>query len=243
MWTSKAYVDHYLTGLVISNGYNKGILGRVKRSIVRFSLIFPRLGAVPKLRNDALPFIKTTQQCLTGRVNTVLDVGGGGDNYILVRRYLPRSRSLNWTVSDNSTLWDTSANCNNLFVMPNDSLQRIEMLDRWDQPTDLLILNGTLQYLPSIKWLFSQLRIRANLIVLNRTIFSKDPTHTVRQRVILGQEEFFVQNTVYNESDLVNQFLKEGYAVFRHSAPSRYSLSTDLESVEGYYKTITFMKT
>jgi hypothetical protein len=120
------------------------------------------------------------------------------------------------------------------------------MPDKSDSVTDLLILNGTLQYLPSIPWMIQQLGNRPNSIVVNRTIFMPGPSRTVSQRVIFGgvhgYDEFLVQNNVFNESDLVNQFLDVGYEVLRKSASFRYSLATDQDSVEGYYRTITFVR-
>jgi len=249
MWSSKAYVDHHLAHLEILQRRERGILYQVERRLFGRNLISPRLSVERVLiKGVSMSFISAVAHCLTGGVNTILDVGGGGgDNYMLCRRYLPPSRLLNWVVSDNATLWGAAAILRSLFLAPGDSLKRIEMLDKCDPSTDLLILNGTLQYLPSIEWLFQQFGHRPNSIVLNRTVFSQDPTHTVRQKAMVGevhgQNEFFLQNTVYNESDLVNQFLRQGYVVLRHSAPLRYSLSTDQDSIEGYYRTITFVRT
>jgi putative methyltransferase (TIGR04325 family) len=183
---------------------------------------------------------------IAGGVSTVLDVGGGGgDNYLMIRPYLSSRRAISWVVSDNAALWDATTDERDQFIAAGDTLSRVEHLADHDADAGLLVLNGTLQYLPSLEWLTLQLAQRPKAIVVNRTVLSGEPTRTVRQEAVLGvgqaQQTFHVSNTVHNEQDLVLGFLEQGYVVQARSAPLSYALATDQGPVMGYYRTLTFL--
>ena len=191
------------------------------------------------------PFIHAVSTNLGKGATTVLDIGGGGgDNYLLIRPYLPRRQQITWVINDNLTLWVETASAREKFRKSGDVIARIDRLADHQEATDFLLLNGTLQYLPSINWVLEQLSSRPKYVVVNRTVLTSEPTKIVQQEVLLGigesRAQFLISNIVYREQDLLDAFSTAGYGVETRSMPVPYGLRTNQGSIRGYYRTLTF---
>jgi putative methyltransferase (TIGR04325 family) len=252
-WSSNAYVQHLLSSLesqqlTLENSRNRFERKLFGRQLITTKKISDFWSAINEVTYSDAPFIRIVTKLLSNKVNTVLDIGGGGgENYMAIRPYLSSKHSLDWIIIDNAKLWDLTKKSRSRYLgnWGRDSLSRLENLNQKNLAPDLLLLNGVLQYLPSVEWLMNSKNVRAKSIVINRTVLSFDKTKNVRQKVVIGtgelKQKFFLFNTVYNEVQLTNFFSGKGYGTFINSKPFQYELTTDKGLLKGYYRTMSFI--
>jgi putative methyltransferase (TIGR04325 family) len=173
----------------------------------------------------------------------VLDVGGGGgDNYFVARGALSDSITLKWAIWDSLRLFDQSeflrselGNSDNVWFFN----------EKENFSPELLLVNGTLQYLKDSNSLITDRLEKPKHVIIARTPFGNVRTdvnqHVTLLDEIIGQEEnYFVECRIHVEEILVVEYGTLGYDLIWSSNRVPMVLRTDKGDIKAHYRTLFF---
>jgi putative methyltransferase (TIGR04325 family) len=174
----------------------------------------------------------------------VLDVGGGGgDNYLLVRRHIRRNIKLHWYVRDSSNLFDKTSDIRNLLkrsVAKSDKLSALEStLVPHDTFFDLILIRGTLQYMleDDLKFLSS---VSKKYLIIDRTLIP-DETLDFNHLAFLGKYRFLTPYKGRSLNEIILMLKSYNLEFLYQSLKTSLQLETTSHSVPGYISTLVFM--
>jgi putative methyltransferase (TIGR04325 family) len=243
-WESEAYLEFYLQNVLTP------AISQKSKLLTKIQLLFfgrkfiPLLYALQffrgRIRLHQYDFEKglvlAIRRLGKKRIGVTDVGGGGGDNYFNLRLFAKKKFQFDWTLVDNSTLTIRSEILRKSHIRVGDRI-----LLQIEDSSDILILNGTLQFLKSNTSAcnFQELH---RFILINRTVFS-DENKTVRQKIVfegIQKGTHLVSNRVLNEESLCSELADLGYSVCWRGGARKYHLQTERGMQEGYYKTILF---
>lgn len=243
-WESETYQDFYLQNVLSPAIAQRNRLPTRMQFLFFGRKIIPFLYLVNFCRGSILPhsydfekgFILAVRKFGSSKIRVIDFGGGGGDNYFNLRLFVKKKIKFDWILVDNpllihgtKILRESSKWANDRILLQNENIG------------DMLILNGTLQYLDSNTSAIN-LRQLQRFILLNRTVFSNE-NKTVQQKIVLpGANEriSLVSNRVLNEESLCREFIDLGYSVCWRGGKRKYDLETKDGIQAGYYRTILF---
>jgi SAM-dependent methyltransferase len=174
----------------------------------------------------------------------VLDVGGGGgDNYLLVRRHIGRNIKLHWYVRDTSNLFDKTSDIRNLLkasVAKSDKLCALEStFVPHDMFFDLILIRGVLQYMveDDLKFLSS---VSKKYLIIDRTLIP-DETLDFNHLVFLGKYQFLTHYKGRSLNEILLLLKGHNLEFLYQSLKTSLQLETTSHSVSGYISTLVFM--
>ena len=166
----------------------------------------------------------------------ILDIGGGiGENYFELMP-IQLKNSIHY-VHDSYMLFARGEKFRSDNVREYDAIIFAENIDSFKLQFDLLLLNGSIQYLKDMVATINQLRVKPKHIVLDRALLSNNSL-TVKQ---VNKGGYITEYKVYSENDLISKFALLGYELKRSGSKRTHKILFDENYVSGYYKAKHFV--
>ena len=165
----------------------------------------------------------------------ILDIGGGiGENYF---ELLPvKLKKVNFYVSDSYKLFIKGNEFRFSNTRMEDKIIFVDKISKNKFQFDLLLLNGSLQYLKDIAIKINQLEKVPKNIIIDRTLFSIK-SFTARQTNKGGH---MTRYEVFSEKSLILKFESLGYELFQSGSKRNHKIKFDVGPIDGYYKAMHF---
>ena len=249
-WTSQEYIQFHKrlflelkNKSLIKNGVitkRSQILYNIRKKYELHILEFFRKG------NSWIEMGISARIIQTKQIIRVIDIGGGGgDNYFNLRNYISKNVEMHHTIYDFPLLFCALDLERRDALYKQDSIHLIPTGSYIDEEFDLMLLNGTLQYLDSINHLFKNFQKKPKYLLVARTLFVENGLKTQQVIGIEKNDEKFGQKAIlpinlYEESKLANALKDEGYELFIEFHQQPHKVSTSKGLIDGFYRTKLF---
>jgi putative methyltransferase (TIGR04325 family) len=165
----------------------------------------------------------------------ILDIGGGiGENYFELQQL--QLKNIDYYVHDSHKLFIQGHELRLNNVRKNDLIIHSDTIHNYQFQFDLLLLNGSIQYLKDFTLTVDQLKIKPRDIILDRTLLSFN-SFTANQ---INEGGYTTKYNVFSEIDLIDKFKLLGYALIQTGNKRKHKIMFDDQVAIGYYKAMHF---
>ena len=165
----------------------------------------------------------------------ILDIGGGvGENYF---ELLPINlKEVSFYVSDSYQLFKQGHKFRYNNIRSEDKIIYTGKISKHKFQFDLLLLNGSIQYLKDIAIIINQLAKKPKNIIIDRTLFSNNSFAAMQT----NKGGYTTRYEIFLESRLIIKIESLGYEFSQGGSKRKHKIKFDVGTIDGYYKAMHF---
>ena len=165
----------------------------------------------------------------------ILDIGGGvGENYF---ELLPINfKKVSFYVSDSYQLFKKGYKFRYKNIKSEDKIIYAGKISKYKFQFDLLLLNGSIQYLKDIAIIINQLAKKPKNIIIDRTLFSTNSFAAMQA----NKGGYKTRYEIFSESSLILKIESLGYEFSQGGRKRNHKIKFDVGTIDGYYKAMHF---
>ena len=165
----------------------------------------------------------------------ILDIGGGvGENYF---ELLPiQLKKVNFYVSDSYQLFKHGRKFRYENTRTDDEIKYAGKIGNYKFQFDLLLLNGSIQYLKDIAIIIDKLQKKPKHIIIDRTLFSINSFRAIQT----NKGGYMTRYEIFSESNLIIKLESLGYEFYQGGSKRNHKIKFDIGTINGYYKAMHF---
>jgi putative methyltransferase (TIGR04325 family) len=165
----------------------------------------------------------------------ILDIGGGvGENYF---ELLPINlKKVSFYVSDSYQLFKQGHKFRYNNIRSEDKIIYTGKISKHKFQFDLLLLNGSIQYLKDIAIIINQLAKKPKNIIIDRTLFSNNSFAAMQT----NKGGYTTRYEIFLESRLIIKIESLGYEFSQGGSKRNHKIKFDVGTIDGYYKAMHF---